>query len=487
MQTSLWGEDFVLKKPDTNKIIQKIKNPKSAKTIQKKSVSKTVVSIDERINSIKENVYKILGRYAQNTVCIRDYDEFVRYIDDAIKSGEIAVDTETNNSLDTITCKIMGLCLYSPNQKSAYIPVNHINRNTNELLDNQITEEQIAVQLQKVFDSTCKVIMHNGKFDYSVIKQTCGMELPCYWDTQIAARILNENETSSALKEQYRLKVDPTADKYDIEHLFEGLPYEIFEPELFALYAATDSYKTYYLYKWQEEQFNIPEHKRLKNLFLNIEMPVVQVTAEMQQTGVCIDAEYAERLSKKYHKKLDEAEKVISDTLDQYKDVIAEWRKTPEANVKPKSTKPNKNGEYTLQKSKNEQLSDPPQLGSPLQLAILLYDVLKIPPVDNLSPRGTGEDILKQIDNPLCSAILKKRGLDKLISTYIDKIPKCVNQKDNRLHASFNQLGTDTGRFSSNDPNLQNIPSHDRSIRLMFIPKEGYALVGSDFSLQNVG
>ncbi len=485
MQTSLWGEEFEVKKPEPKTIIQKIKNPKNVKTVTKKTSSQyNDISINERIKSIKENVEQILGRYAQNTICIRNYEEFVDYINTAISVNELAVDTETNNSLDPISCKIMGLCLYSPNQKSAYIPVNHVNKDTNILLDGQITEEQIKEQLQKVVDSKCKVIMHNGKFDYSVIKQTCGIELPCYWDTQIAARILNENEFSSALKEQYRLKVDSTADKYDIEHLFEGLPYEIFDPELFALYAATDSYKTYYLYKWQEEQFNLSDNKRLKDVFLNIEMPVVQITAEMQLAGICIDNEYAERLSKKYHAKLEAAEKVIDDTLKEYETAIMEWRKTPEANYKPKSKKPNKNGEYTLQKSKSEQLANPPQVSSPQQLAILLYDVLKIPVVDQNAPRGTGEDILKQIKNPLCSAILTKRGLDKLIGTYIDKIPKCVHEKDHRLHASFNQLGTDTGRFSSNEPNLQNIPSHDRSIRLMFIPAEGNALVGSDFSQQ---
>ena len=70
--------------------------------------------------------------------------------------------------------------------------------------------------------------------------------------------------------------------------------------------------------------------------------------------------------------------------------------------------------------------------------------------------------------------VLKQRGLEKLIGTYIDKLPQCVNPADGRLHAHFNQLGTDTGRFSSSDPNLQNIPSHEKSIRLMFTASEYY-------------
>ena len=69
-----------------------------------------------------------------------------------------------------------------------------------------------------------------------------------------------------------------------------------------------------------------------------------------------------------------------------------------------------------------------------------------------------------------------------LIGTYIDKLPQCVNEKTKRLHAHFNQLGTETGRFSSSDPNLQNIPSHEKAIRMMFKASDGYVMVGSDFS-----
>jgi len=98
----------------------------------------------------------------------------------------------------------------------------------------------------------------------------------------------------------------------------------------------------------------------------------------------------------------------------------------------------------------------------------LLYDVLKIGVIDKKSPRGTGEDILQKINLPLCNLILEKRGLEKLLGTYIDKLPECVSDKDGRLHAKFNQVGAGTGRFSSSDPNLQNIPSHTKEIRLMF-------------------
>ena len=129
-------------------------------------------------------------------------------------------------------------------------------------------------------------------------------------------------------------------------------------------------------------------------------------------------------------------------------------------------------------------MKSPVELTSPTQLAILIYDVLKHPVVDKKSPRGTGEEILNKIDIPLSKLILKQRGLLKLINTYIDKLPTCVCEKTNRLHAQFQQLGADTGRFSSKDPNLQNIPSHEKSIRMLFTASPGYVLVGSDFSQQ---
>ena len=96
----------------------------------------------------------------------------------------------------------------------------------------------------------------------------------------------------------------------------------------------------------------------------------------------------------------------------------------------------------------------------------LLYDILNVEPPDSKSPRGTGEAILAKIDLPICKAILEYRGLDKLIGTYIDKLPECVNPKDGKIHCKFNQYGADTGRFSSNDPK-QIISNWGRKIRLI--------------------
>ena len=190
-----------------------------------------------------------------------------------------------------------------------------------------------------------------------------------------------------------------------------------------------------------------------------------------------------------YNKRIAEIDKEVDAELKHLEPRIAQWRLTPEANKKPKKAKVTKDGnEYG--KSKNEQLSDPVKVSSPAQLAILIYDVLQYPPVDKDKPRSTDSDALEELVKKgfkLGEIILRRRGLVKLLNTYITAIPNWVSSRDNRLHAGFNTLGAATGRMSSSSPNLQNIPSHEKTIRLMFIASPGCSFVGGDFSLVNVG
>lgn len=477
MADSLWGEEFSIQETplQAKKIITKINNPKDAKVSIEKAVKSKSVSLDGKLSIIYSEVDRILWHYKENTQIIYSKEELYEYISFAIKNGVIAVDTETNNSLDPISCKLMGLCLYTPNRKNVYVPVNHIDRRTGEKLSNQVAERAIKEELERI--KGINIIMHNGKFDYEVLKCTCDVECIPTWDTMIAAKILNENEPRAGLKEQYIDKIDNSQEKYSIDHLFENVDYAVVDPDVFALYAATDSYMTYKLYEWQLKEYNKPENEKLLYVLRNIEMPVVQVAAEMELTGVEIDKDYSERLSVKYHKLVSETDTKIANEIAKYSDLITDWRKSDDANYHA-----NKNGK--IQKSKNEQLKDPIEVTSPTQLAILLYDIMKVPVIDKTKPRGTGEDILLKIDNPICKLILEKRGYEKLINTYIDKLPSIVSEKDGRLHAHFNQVGTDTGRFSSSDPNLQNIPSHNKEIRMMFKAANGCVFCGSDFSQQ---
>lgn len=461
---SLWGDDFVIKETpkQAKKVIEKIKQPKTDVKSVKRAVSSKKLSIEDKLKLITEEVNRILGRYESDTQVITTYADLVSYIDKSIENKVIAIDTETNNSLDPITCKIMGGCIYTPGCKNAYIPINHTTL-TGERLDWQITENQLAEQFSRLIEAKTDIIMHNGKFDYEVIKCTCGVELPITWDTMIGAKVLDENERSAGLKQQYIDKIDPSIEKYSIDHLFSDIEYAVVDPNVFALYAATDSYMTYKLYEWQLAKFNDPDLSRLFDMFKRIEMPLVPVVAEMELAGVDFDIEYDERLSKKYHKKLDELDSKIADELEKLKPQIDAWRLSSDANYKP--AKKNGAGEG---KSKNEQLSDPINVASPTQLAILLYDILGIKAVDKKNPRGTGEDILERIQHPLAKLLLERRGLMKLITAFIDSLPTWVNPKTGRIHCHFNAYGAATGRFSSSEPNLQQIPSHNHELRLLF-------------------
>jgi DNA polymerase I len=480
MSENLFGLEIPITDSHTKnkKIIDKINNPKEIKVVKSKKIKSTKLSVEDKIALITEKVNSILGKQKDNVVVIRTKQELSDYITQAINNDIISVDTETNNSLDPLTCKLMGLCIYTPNSKMAYVPVNHVDYKTGKKLDNQITEQEIKEELSRVVSSQILTIMHNAKFDYQVLKTTCNIEFPCYWDTMLAAKLIDENELAG-LKNQYILHIDSEQEKYSIEGLFEKEEYAIFPPEVFALYAATDSYMTYKLYQWQKPIMESQEYTKVNSLFRQVEMPVVRVVAEMELLGIELDLDYAKRLSTKYHKKLLEIDNKISLELSKYKNKIVAWRETESAKFQPKKKSGEEGG-----KSKSEQLPDEINLGSPTQLAILLYDVIGIEQVSKESPRGTGEDILKSIKLPLAKLILERRGIVKLLDAFIDSLPQKVNPVDGRVHGHFNQYGAATGRFSSSDPNLQQLPSQNKEIRMMFKAKEGHVLVGSDFSQQ---
>lgn len=473
---SLWGEEFSI--PDTQVVAKKIIKKIKEQTEEQKLKSKKT-SVKDKIALITQKVHHILGKYIENTQVIKTREELHDYITQAIEKDIIAIDTETDNSLDPLTCKIMGGCIYVPGQRNAYIPINHVDTDTRERLNWQLTEDDLREEFQRLEDNKTRIIMHNAPFDYQVIKCTCNIALSTYWDTLIGARILNENE-KAGLKDQYIDKIDSSIEKYNIEDLFEGMEYAIFDPDLFALYAATDAYMTYKLYEWQKARFELPENSGIYSVFMNIEMRLLPVASEMELTGVCIDKVYAARLSKKYHEEAEELDIEINQELATLKPQIDAWRLTPEANKKPLNKKGTGEG-----KSKAEQLEDPVSLSSPTQLAILIYDVLKLPAVDKKTPRGTGEDALKKLADKgftLGKAILQRRGAEKLLNTFVDKLPNSLSPRDGRLHAHFNTCGTDTGRFSSSSPNLQNIPSHAKDVRMMFSAAPGCKFVGADFS-----
>lgn len=426
---------------------------KKSKTAVKAPTSRSGTLID-KIAEIQRVVENNLGQFKDDYIVITDIEALHDYIDACVSNGIVAIDTETTG-LDPISDKIVGLCLYTYNQPAAYIPINHISYVTGARVGNQLNETAVGEEVQRLVDT--KVIMFNAKFDIRVIRNQLNVYLTCYWDGYLASRLMNENEEHKGLKALHKKYVlDGQGDAFSFDELFRGISFDKIPINIGYLYAAHDAIITMELYDFQKQYMYYnpectPSDRNGMNgvawVFFNIEMPCVNVVCDMEDNGVLFDMRYQQVLSEKYNKLLDDKLNACNKQLDSFKDAIEAYKKqTP-----------------------NHKLDTPINIASVTQLAIVLYDILKIEPPDPKQPRGTGVAILQKINNPLCHAILEYREVQKLISTYIDKLPQCVNSKDGRIHCSFNQYGADTGRFSSSDPNLQNIPSHNKDIRKMFI------------------
>ena len=504
--------------------------------------------IMDKLKEIDKEVIRVLGKHRDKVLTITSRQVFDDYITACIGTGVIAIDTETNNSIDPITCKIMGLCLYSPGLMYAYIPINHRDPKTKARLTEQLTEADIKEGLESVVESKIKIIMHNGNFDYKVLKCTCGIEVVPTWDTMIATKLLNENE-SAGLKYQYTTKIDKTQESYNIEKLFDGVQYADVSPEIFALYSAVDPYMTYRLYEYQIPLMK--SEKKIFRLFQEIEMPLVTIVAEMELCGALVDLEYCEKLKDKYVAKLRAIDTQLDKELCSIKPIIDKWRTKPEG-MERERVFPHKKAlmtwsteriekefpmletkwgfRYKLGKPYASQLKEPINLSSPKQLGILLYKILGAPVVNKYKPTGTGKHEIEAIKTKaetmlkgykaepeksklskssvpkfeslvrICELLSERRMVDKLITTYLNSVPKLAHHwKDGKVRFQYNQLGAKTGRFTSGGAwkfyeneelvtiqglNGQNLPSENHEIRLMFKAEPGRVFVGGDISQQ---
>lgn len=460
-----------------------------SKKSSKKQVAKVVPkSISGKVQLAKEMSKEVFADKLDRLELLDNENKIREYIDCAITNGIIAVDTETNG-LDRIDGKIAGVCLYTPGQKGVYIPVRHESFMTGIELKTNVSKEFMNEQFERMNKSNIKYVLHNAKFDMHILWWMLGIKIIPYWDTQIGSQLLNENEPHK-LKVLYKKYVDNADENSKVasfNSLFKGIEFNKVPPDVAYMYASFDPIMTYELYQFQYDFIDINGKyckekglERVAEVFRNIEMPLIQVVFEMECTGVKIDTDLAEKLKAQYTKHKDAAEVKFNLEIDKLNDKFDKLMiKNPAAYNK-------------LFKDGIRKVS----ISSPTQLAILFYDVLEFESPDKKSPRGTGEAILKSFNHPLVDSILEYRSMSKLLSTYIEAIPQHIAKRDNRLHANFNQYGAKTGRFSSSDPNLQNIPSqkttlsdgtvidagHD--IRQMFIAGDGMVIVGGDFSQQ---
>lgn len=427
-------------------VVNKSTNKKSAPIIVKGG------GLIEKISSINALVESKLGKYKDDYEYIMDENKFKEYIYDCKYSGIVAMDTETTG-LDPISDKIVGTSLYTPGKKGVYVPIHHISYITGMEVEGQLDPRIIKEGFETLVKSDVKFVEYNAKFDTRVVKNQLGVYVPCHFDCHLAAMCLNENEPHGLKTLHSKYVLDGKEDEFSFGKLFDGITFDYVPIKTGYIYAARDAVDTYELYEWQlpyltEGNPLCTEYglEHVSKVFWDIEMPCIEVLAEMEDTGVDFDLDYAYELSEKYNKQKDEQLEEFYRILDMYKPEIEKYKLNNPVN----------------------KLSDPINIASPTQLAILFYDILGIEAPDPKSPRGTGVEILQKIDNPLCKAILDYRATEKLLSTYVDKLPECINEKTGRIHCNFNQYGAKTGRMSSDNPNMQNIPSHNHDIRQMF-------------------
>ena len=473
----------------------KANDKKALEILSKKKNKKTPVAtvvpktIKQKVEYAKDLSLQVFGNKLDKIELVTDPNRIEEYLHNTLKNGILAVDTETNG-LDRIDGKIAGICLYTPGEKGIYIPVGHVSYMTNQPLKDNVARETMENFFKVCNEHNVKYILHNAKFDMHILYWMIGVKIVPYWDTLIAGQLLNENEPHGlkVLYQKYCVRADEEQQVAKFNTLFNGIEFNSIPPSVGYMYAAFDPIMTYELYKFQEQYLDkeVGQYcyrkglERVADVFREIEMPLIEVVFDMEVQGVDIDTDLAKELKDKYTYYMNLA-------VDNFKAQIMELEVAgafDELRVKhpDKFNKISELGDINI------------NIASNAQLVILFYDVLKLDPPKG--QRSVGEEQLKQLHHPLVDCILEYRGMSKLLSTYIEAIPNHIAKKDGKLHANFNQYGAKTGRFSSSDPNLQNIPSKTKKlsdgtvidaghdIRQMFIAGEGNVIIGGDFSQQ---
>ncbi|CAI8420057.1 MAG: DNA polymerase I [Porticoccaceae bacterium UBA1117] len=362
-----------------------------------------------------------------------------------IKAAElIAVDTETT-SLDYMIADLVGISVAVEPGEAAYIPFGHDYLGVPEQLSRELVLAAVKPLLE---DPGIKKVGQNLKYDMSIFAQH-GIALQgIEFDTMLESYVLDSVAT--------RHDMDSLADKYlgeqtikfaDVAGKGAGqLTFNQIALEIAGPYAAEDADITLRLHQvlWPQ----VSAHTSLGKVFTDIELPLVPVLSRIERTGALVDDTLLFQQSQELALRLAELEREAWDLAGQ---------------------------EFNL--------------ASPKQLGDILFTKLEIPILKKTAKGApsTKEEVLQELalDYPLPKVLIEHRGLAKLKSTYTDKLPVMINRTTKRIHTSYNQSGTATGRLSSSDPNLQNIPvrnAEGRRVRQAFIPAEGSKMVAADYS-----
>lgn len=375
----------------------------------------------------------------KNYVLIDEPQEIVGLTEMLKDETVIALDTETTGVEVFGEDYIVGLSMTLPKADfHCYIPVRH---NVDaEQLDVEFVFSSLKPYLE---DKNLKKVLHNAKFDFHMLRkegiEVQGLEM----DTMVAMHLLNENEPSYALKNlatKYGRFFGFEDKSMTYEELFGRGGFENTPLDIATVYACKDTHLTYKFYRWIMEQFDrIPQ---LKKLYFEIEKPITEVCIAMEKEGFLIDLEFT----------------------NQYKQELQNEIETLNERIKQGF------GEINI--NSNQQLGD------------VIYNQWGVS--DEYSGKVDAQTLKKIVSQwekqkpevAYIRDLLKYRELNKLLTTYVEPLPQKISE-DGRLHGSFNQSATVTGRFASNNPNLQNLPYNARK---MFVAPEGKIIVGIDYS-----
>lgn len=465
-QTTIFGDVLVQVDKDSDRLLlDKIRKP------LRPNVSRGVVEVYEEVERVFAQV-KTLIPYVEDFELITTRDRLVQYLEKIKANGVVAIDTETDG-LNVISDRIAGMSIYTEGENPAYIPINH------DYFERNVPVEMVAGFLKALNHYEIKIIMHNSRFDVRVLLNQVGVRVKCYYDTLIGAKLLNENEKENSLKYLWtRYVLGKDAEYFKYNDLFSGIKFSVFDPARVVVYPALDALMTYTLFKFQfpflDKESEVCKAQDLldtSDLMFNIEMPMIDTAVDMEERGVSIDKAYAKDLEKRYTADAERLQMEIQAEIAKHMHIVRK----------------------NISSSDLSKLSDPINLDSPSQLSTVFFKGLGLE-VPREKTRGKAGAVDKEALEYLAAAydeysviftkLLEYKALTKIISTYLVAIPEAVNDKTNRLHTSWNTIGAGTGRFSSSSPNLQNIPSKNKEIRPMFVPKEGYVFVGCDYSAQ---
>ncbi len=383
---------------------------------------------------------------AKNYKVISTESNLRELIDNLKKEKLFAVDTETD-SLNEIEARLVGISISYKEGEAFYIPIAHTS-------GNQLPLETVKKLLGPVLSNeNILKVGQNIKYDYVVLKNA-GMEVfPIAFDTMIGAYLINPNARAQRLDElaftELGIEMMPISEL--IGKGREQITFDKVEIEKAALYAAEDADMTLRLYHHINDDL---VSQGFGELMSKIEVPLIPILAEMEINGIKVDEDLLNSLSIEIGERISVLEKEIYELA------------TEEFNI-----------------------SSPSQLQKILFEKLLLQEKINKKELKKLPSGGysTGADELEKLrdTHEIINKIFEFRELSKLKNTYLDALPKLINKRTGRIHTSFNQAVVATGRLSSSNPNLQNIPIRGetgREIRKAFIADGGYSILSADYS-----